>query len=71
MIEVKSCKDMNGSRIRIGDKVHYVANGRVFPESRTVKSIWKAGYFIQLYVEEMTHPWYMPKTCVVKSKVSK
>lgn len=66
MIEVKSCKDINGRRISIGDKVRYVQLDKKFEEIRTVKSIWKSGYFIKLYVEETKHAWYMPKLCAEK-----
>lgn len=67
MIEVKSCKVLNGERVSIGDKVRYVnPHNEPVSEELTVSKIKKAGYFIELHTEERKYPFYIPKSCIEK-----
>lgn len=65
-IEIKSFRDMDGNTVSIGDQVRYVTTREDYDQVRTVRRITKSGYFISVYVEDITHAWYMPKICVRK-----
>lgn len=66
MTEVNSFKDMDGKRVVIRDKVRYVSVHKEHEQVRVVQRIIKTGYFISVYVEGISHPWHMPRTCVRK-----
>lgn len=53
MIEVKSCKDVNGNTIHIGDTVGYIDfDKNIVVPSLIVERITKEGYFITIHTNK-------------------
>ncbi|CAN7359421.1 hypothetical protein [Paenibacillus sp. LjRoot56] len=57
MIEVKSFTDRKGNKVRIGDYVGYVHQGKIICENKVV-SISKSGSHVEVYVEGEEDPWF-------------